>query len=309
MDRIEKLIIGMYAKGSSTKDIADLLNSLYHFKLNPQTVSNVVKRIEEEFERWKNRPLSEEYAFLFIDALHQKIRRETVEHEAIYLIVGVTMQGKREFLGLYSLGGKESSLSWKECYTDLCQRGVKRVLLAVMDGLPGNEEAFKEVFPRAEIQECLIHHLRGQLSKARPKHKAELAEDMRTIYTQTSRKQAEKELESFVAKWQKLYSSIAKSWQEKFYKLTTFLSYPSSIRKSIYTTNWLERMNREFRRVIRNKSSFPTPDAALKLMFLKIGDLERRYSEKRMYNFEKAEYYLREMMDKRYGKNPQTQLA
>ncbi len=302
MDRIENLIIGLYAKGSSTADIADLLNSLYNFKLKPQTISNVVKKIEADFKAWTKRKLESEYAFVFIDALHQKIRRDTtVDNEAFYLIIGITMEGKREFLGLYNVGGAESSYSWQECYSDLYKRGVRKILLAVMDGLPGNEQALKEVFPKADVQECLVHHNRCQLAKARPKHRAELAEDMKQIYTQAKPEQAEQELAVFTAKWQKIYPSITKSWNEKFYKLTKFLSYPAAIRKSIYTTNIIERTNREFRRVLRNKSSFPTPQAALKLMFLKIRDLEERYSEKTMYNFKKAEYQLREMMADRYG--------
>ena len=297
MDRIEQLIIGMYAKGSS---IADLLNSLYHFKLNPATVSNVIKAIESEFDKWKNQPLSCEYAFLFIDAIHQKIRRDTVASEAIYIIVGVTMMGHREFLGLYNTGGSESSYTWLEIYQDIQNRGVKKVLLAIMDGLSGNEQAFKSIFPKADVQECIVHQMRSQLAKSRPKHKSELAEDMRRIYNQTDQKLAEAELTNFTDKWQKLYPSITTSWNEKFYKLTQFLHYPASIRKSIYTTNWIERMNREFRRVIRNKSSFPTPDSALKLMFLKVRDLDKRYEEKKMYNFGQAEYDLRVTMDKRY---------
>jgi putative transposase len=301
MDRIENLIIGMYAKGTSTADISDLLNSLYNFKLKPQTVSNVVKKIDKDFKDWTRRKLSGEYAFVFIDALHQKIRRGTVDNEAFYLVVGVDMQGKREFLGLYNIGGAESSYSWQECYTDMYKRGVRKILLAVMDGLPGNEQAFRKVFPKADIQECLVHHVRCQLSKVKPKHKAEVAEDMRQIYGQNKADQAEKELAAFTAKWQKLYPSVTKSWNEKLYKLTRFLYYPPAVRKSIYTTNWIERMNREFRRVLRNKSSFPTSEAALKLMFLKIRDLDDRYSEKSMYNFNKAEYELTEMMNKRYG--------
>ncbi len=302
MDRVENLIIGLYAKGSSTADIADLLNSLYNFKLKPQTISNVVKKIEADFKAWTKRPLRSEYAFVFVDALHQKIRRDTtVDNEAFYLIIGITMEGKREFLGLYNVGGAESSYSWQECYKDLYKRGVRKILLAVMDGLPGNEQALKEVFPKADVQECLVHHTRCQLAKARPKHRAEIAEDMRQIYTQAKPEQAEQELAVFTAKWQKIYPSITKSWNEKFYKLTKFLFYPAAIRKSIYTTNIIERTNREFRRVLRNKSSFPTPQAALKLMFLKIRDLEERYSEKTMYNFKKAEYQLREMMADRYG--------
>jgi putative transposase len=301
MDRVENLIIGMYSKGTSTADISDLLNSLYGFKLKAQTVSNVVKKIDKDFKDWARRKLEREYAFVFIDALHQKIRRGTVDNEAFYIIVGVNMQGKREFLGLYNVGGAESSHSWLECYTDLYKRGVRKILLAVMDGLPGNEQAFRKVFPKADIQECMVHHVRCQLSKVKPKHKAEIAEDMRQIYGQSNADQAEKELEAFTAKWQKLYPSVTKSWNEKLYKLTRFLHYPAAIRKSIYTTNWIERMNREFRRVLRNKSSFPTSDAALKLMFLKIRDLDDRYSEKSMYNFGKAEYELAEMMAKRYG--------
>jgi len=309
MDRIENLIIGMYAKGTSTKDISDLLNSLYKFSLNPQTVSNVVKRIEDDFKAWKSRPLSEEYPFVFIDALHQKIRRDTVSNEAIYIIVGVNMKGKREFIGLYNMGGCESSLVWKEVYEDIYKRGAKKILLAIMDGLPGNEEAFKSVFPNADIQECVVHHLRAQLAKAKPKHKQEIAEDMKMIYSQMKVEQAEKELNNFTAKWQKLYPSITRSWNNKFYKLITFMRYPQGIRKSIYTTNWIERMNREFRRVLRNKSSFPTSESALKLMFLKVRDLDERYEKKKMFNFENVEYELKEMMDKRYPQISQTHLG
>jgi len=302
MDRVEQLIIGMYAKGTSTNDISDLLNSLYNFKLNPQTISNVVKKIEDEFNRWRNRPLANEYAFIFIDALHQKIRRGTIDNEAIYVMVGVTMDGVREFIGIYNLGGCESSNVWRECYQNLYDRGVRNILLAIMDGLPGNEEAFKSIFPKAEIQECVIHHTRAQLAKAKPKHKAEIAEDIKAIYTQTKIEYAETEMTKLTEKWQKLYPSITKSWNEKFYKLTKFMNYPTAIRKSIYTTNFIERMNREFRRVLRNKSSLPTSESALKLMFLKIRDLEKRYSEKTMYSFESAKYDLQEMMNNRYAK-------
>lgn len=300
MERIESLIIGMYAKGTSTEDIADLLNSLYNFKLNTQTVSNVVKKIEKDFMRWRKKPLSSEYAFVFIDAMHQKIRRGTVDNEAIYVIVGVTMEGYREFIGIYNMGGCESSNVWKECYSDLHERGVRKILLGIMDGLPGNREAFLEVFPRADVQDCIVHHTRAQLAKVKPKHKTEMAEDLRMIYTQTKIEYAEEELKKFTVKWQKLYPSITNSWNQKFGQLTKFMAYPSAIRKSIYTTNWIERMNREFRRVTRNKSSFPTSESALKLIFLKIRDLERRYQEKTMYNFESAKYELRQMMEARY---------
>ncbi len=300
MDRVEKLIIGMYAKGSSTEDIADLLNSLYNFKLNPQTISNVVKKIEEDFTRWRNHPLLSEYAFVFIDAMHQKIRRGTVDNEAIYIMVGVTMGGQREFLGIYNLGGCESSNVWKECYNNLYERGVRKILLGIMDGLAGNRDAFQEVFPLAEVQECVVHHTRAQLAKVKPKHKAEIAEDLKMIYTQTKIEHAAVELETLTAKWQKLYPSVTKSWNEKFGQLTKFMLYPLAIRKSIYTTNWTERMNREFRRVTRNKSSFPTSESALKLIYLKIRDLERRYAERTMNNFENAKYKLQQMMETRY---------
>lgn len=302
MDRLESLIIGMYAKGTSTDDISDLLNSIYHFKLNPQTVSNVVKKIEAEFEAWRKKPLASEYAFVFIDALHQKIRRDTVDNEAIYIMVGVNMQGIREFLGIYNLGGSESSNVWQECYEDIKKRGVKQILLAIMDGLSGNEEALKRVFPKADVQDCIIHQIRSQLAKTKPKHKAEMAEDMKQIYTQTRPEYAEKELMQFTQKWQKLYPSITKSWNEKAYKLMKYLEYPESVRTSIYTTNWIERMNREFRRVLRNKSSLPTSEAALKLMFLKIRDLERKYDNRLMNGFQLAQYELTEMMEKRYVK-------
>jgi putative transposase len=304
MERIENLIIGMYGKGTSTEDIADLLNSLYKFTLSAQTVSNVVKRIEADFEAWKSRPLQTEYAFIFIDAIHQKIRRDTVSNEAVYVIVGVTLKGKREFLGLYNMGGCESSLVWREVYEDLHNRGVRKILLAVMDGLPGNEEALKSVFPNTDVQECVVHHLRAQLAKAKPKHKQELADDMKLIYNQMKLEQAEIELKNFTDKWQKLYPSITDSWNRKFYKLMAFMGYPPEIRKSIYTTNWIERMNREFRRVLRNKGSFPSSESALKLMFLKVRDLDNRYEQKKMNNFENAEYKLIEMMEKRYPQNP-----
>jgi transposase-like protein len=301
MERVENLIIGMYAKGTSTEDIADLLNSIYRFKLNPQTVSNVVKKIEDEFNAWRNKPLSSEYAFVFIDALHQKIRRGTVDNEAIYVLVGVNMQGIREFLGIYNLGGCESSNVWQECYEDIKRRGVERILLAVMDGLSGNEEAFRRVFPAADVQDCVVHQVRGQLAKTKPKHKAEMTEDMKKIYNQSKLEYATKELELFTKKWLKLYPSITKSWNDKFYKLMKYLDYPESIRTAIYTTNWIERMNREFRRVLKNKSSLPTSESALKLMFLKIRDLERKYGDRTMTGFQTAQYDLVEMMEKRYA--------
>lgn len=306
MEQIEELIIGMYSKGMGQREIAELLKEIYDFKLSAQTVSNIVKKINQECHDWLNRPLEENYAFLFIDALHQNIRRKTVAKEAIYVLVGVTLKGIREILGLYCLGNSESATSWLEIYQDIYERGVKNILLAIMDGLPGNEEAIKQVFPKTDVQECAIHHMRAQLNKVRPKDKREVAEAQSIVIQAVNIKDAQDKLDLFASQWESIYPSVIRSWKNKLYKLTTFMNYPLAIRKAIYTTNWIERMNKEFRKVLKNKNSFPTEDAVIKLMFLKAKDLDKKYSSKQIYGWQHSEYDILEMFKKRY---PQTQLA
>lgn len=244
---LEEMIVNMYARGLSTRDIADIIEKLYGSKYSPASVSNITNVALEELEKWHNRPLKKRYSIIFIDAMSIKIRRDYVDNESVYLIIGIDENGYREILDFY-IGVSESSSLWEEILLKLKTRGLEQVLLGVMDGLPGLTDTFLKVFPKADVQRCVVHKVRNSLAKVRNKDSKELAEDMKLIYESTTLENAENALNDFVDKWKSKYPRVTNSWLEDKNELLAFFKYPSSIRKSIYTTNWIERTNKEIRK-------------------------------------------------------------
>ena len=299
---VEDLIVGMYAKGMSTRDITSIVSEVYGDKISPQTVTNMTQEIMTERAAWEKRPLKSRYTAIFIDCIYIKLRRDTVATDATYVIGAIDENGYKDILGMY-VGACESATMWEDILKDLKDRGVKQVLTFVFDGLTSLEEAVARQFPKALQQRCVVHQTRSTLSKARHKHKQELADDLKTIYTNVEDiEQARKRLDAVINKWGKYYPSMLGSWEENLEALTNFLNFPEYLRRYVYTTNWLERVNKELRKVTKNKNSLPTEDSLKNLLYFKIRDICQRYENRRVAGFEKYKTELDELWKKRYPK-------
>jgi transposase-like protein len=298
-DWLEQTVIQMYARGLSTRDIADLIEKMYGQKYSATSVSNLTDIALKEIEKWKNRPLDKRYSVLFIDALSIKIRREHVGNESAYIIIGINEEGYREILDFY-IGVTESASLWQEVLMNLKKRGVEQVLLGVMDGLPGLTDAFLKVYPKADVQRCVVHKVRNTLNKIKKKHTDEIVTDLKKIYKAPSREYAEQALNEFGSKWDKLYPHLAQSWFEDKDELFAFYKYPDSIQQSIYTTNWIERANKEIRKRLKTMNSLPNEKAAEKILYLKILDYNSKWSERRLKGFLAAREKLIQLFEERY---------
>ena len=298
-DWLEQTVIQMYARGLSTRDIANLIEQMYGQKYSATSVSNLTDIAVKEIEQWKNRPLEKRYSVLFIDALSIKIRREHVGNESAYIIIGINEEGYREILDFY-IGVTESATLWQEVLMNLKSRGVEQVLLGVMDGLPGLTDAFLKVYPKADVQRCVVHKVRNTLHKVKKKHTDEIVTDLKKIYKAPSREYAEQALNDLSLKWDKIYPHLAQSWFEDKDELFAFYKYPDSIQKSIYTTNWIERANKEIRKRLKTMNSLPNEKAAEKILYLKILDYNSKWSERRLKGFLAARDKLIQLFEERY---------
>jgi len=298
-DWLEQTVIQMYARGLSTRDIANLIEQMYGQKYSATSVSNLTDIAVKEIEQWKNRPLEKRYSVLFIDALSIKIRREHVGNESAYIIIGINEEGYREILDFY-IGVTESATLWQEVLMNLKSRGVEQVLLGVMDGLPGLTDAFLKVYPKADVQRCVVHKVRNTLKKVKKKHTDEIVTDLKKIYKAPSREYAEQALNDLSSKWDKIYPHLAQSWFEDKDELFAFYKYPDSIQKSIYTTNWIERANKEIRKRLKTMNSLPNEKAAEKILYLKIIDYNSKWSERRLKGFLATRDKLIQLFEERY---------
>jgi len=298
-DWLEQTVIQMYARGLSTRDIANLIEQMYGQKYSATSVSNLTDIAVKEIEQWKNRPLEKRYSVLFIDALSIKIRREHVGNESAYIIIGINEEGYREILDFY-IGVTESATLWEEVLMNLKSRGVEQVLLGVMDGLPGLTDSFLKVYPKADVQRCVVHKVRNTLHKVKKKHTDEIVTDLKKIYKAPSREYAEQALNDLSSKWDRIYPHLAQSWFEDKDELFAFYKYPDSIQKSIYTTNWIERANKEIRKRLKTMNSLPNEKAAEKILYLKIIDYNSKWSERRLKGFLAARDKLIQLFEERY---------
>lgn len=296
---LEDMIINMYSKGVSTREIGDIIERLYGHHYSAQTVSNITDVAIAEVEEWHKRPLKEKYSVLYIDATYARIRRGTVLNESVYFIIGVDENGYREVLDFY-IGATESASTWKEILYNLKERGVNQVLLGVMDGLSGIEEAFLSVFPKADIQRCIVHVIRNSYSKIRKKDQQEFLDDLKTIYQSTTLELAQKALANVTMKWSTKYKNVMDRWNENPY-LFTYYKYPQSIRKAVYTTNWIERFNKEVKRLIKTKEQFSTEDAAQKVIYYQVLEYNEKWSKRILNGFKEAQEKLNQMFEERYN--------
>lgn len=278
-NELEEKIIGLYAKGMSTRDIQDTLHELYGVEISAQSISTITDKIWSLVEAWQSRPLNPIYPFVFLDALHIKLRREgKIENTAVYVVLGVDLNGHRDVLGHWIGDGAEGANFWLSVVTDLQARGVQDIFVASVDGLAGFKEAIQSIYPRTEVQRCIIHQIRHSLRYVAWKDRKAFVADLKTIYKASTLEQATANLYRLAEKWSGKYAIAVKSWEKNWEDLTTFFNYPADIRRIIYTTNTVKAYHRQLRRVTKTKSSFPSPEAARKLLYLATVDITRKWT-------------------------------
>jgi putative transposase len=268
-NELEEKILGLYAKGVSTRDIQDTLGELYGVDISASTISKITDKIWELVEAWQNRPLAAIYPIIFMDAIHIKLRRDgKVANTAVHVVLGVDLEGHRDILGHWVADGGEGANFWLSVITDLQNRGVQDIFIACMDGLTGFSDAVHAVFPDTEIQRCIIHQIRNSLRYVSWKDRKAFVKDLKSVYQAANREAAEANLVSLGEKWGQKYAIAVRSWENNWQELATFFDYPAEIRRLIYTTNPIEGYNRQLRKITKNKASFPTQESVRKLLYL-----------------------------------------
>ena len=267
-DGMEEKILGLYACGMSQRDISEQILNLYDVEISPELVSKISEKIMPEIAAWQNRPLESVYPFVFMDAIHYKVK-ENHQYitKAAYVVLGVTMEGTKDILGVW-IGQNESSKFWLSVLNDLKNRGVRDVYLFCVDGLAGFREAIEAVYPQSQIQRCIIHQIRSSTRYVSYKDIKELMHDLKSVYQAVTEDEALNALIAFKDKWGKAYPSCVKSWEDHWDILSTFFAYPADVRRIIYTTNIIEGLNRQFRRITNNKPSFTNDDSLKKMLYL-----------------------------------------
>ncbi len=282
----DEQIIAMYARGMTTRDIEAHLAEIYGADVGRDTVSAVTAAVLQDAKAWQTRPLESVYPIVFLDALIVKIRDgQTVRNHACYLAIGVNTDGEREVLGLW-IQKTEGAKFWLAVLTELKQRGLEDVLVCCVDGLTGFCDAIEAVYPQTWVQTCIVHQIRASLRFVAYKDKRKVAADLKRIYTATDREHAETELEAFAETWDERYPMISASWIEHWERIVPFLAFPADVRRVIYTTNTIEALNRQIRKIIKTRGSFPTEDAARKLLYLAIINAQQTW--RRTYNWQGA---------------------
>jgi transposase-like protein len=278
-NELEDKIIGMYAKGMSVRDIQETLEELYGVAVSPTTLSAITDKVWSLVEAWQNRSLASIYPIIYLDAIHIKLRREAkVQTTPVYTVLGVDVEGHRDVLGHWIGDGSESANFWLSVISDLQSRGVTDIFIACMDGLSGFREALLAVFPRTQIQRCVIHQIRTSLKYIAWSDRKAFMNDLKQVYQAATRESAEAQLRQLDETWRDKYAIAIRSWQNNWEDLATFFDYPAEIRRLIYTTNSVENYHRQLRKVTKSKSIFPTPEAARKLLFLAHRDILKTWT-------------------------------
>jgi len=271
-------IIALYTRGMTTRDIQAHLEEMYGVEVSPTLISQVTQVVQEEVALWQNRPLDEIYPIVYLDAIRVKVRQDgRVINKAVYLAIGVTIEGIKEVLGMWT-AETEGAKFWLQVVTELKNRGVKDIFIACVDGLKGFPEAIESIFPDTQIQLCLVHMVRHSLKYVSWKKRKEVAADLKAIYQAPTIEQAETNLEQFEARWNDSHPSIGKSWRNNWERITPLFSYPPDIRKAIYTTNAIESVNMSLRKVTKNRGSFPSDESMLKLLFLALKNISKKWT-------------------------------
>jgi len=261
----------------STRDIQEILSDMYGFDISPSLISRITDRILPKLSEWQQRPLKEKYFLVWIDCIFYKVREDgQVKNKAIYVVIGLDLEGYKEILGFW-VNGTESSRFWLGVLNDLKSRGVKDVFIFSIDGLPGLDKAIEAAFPEADIQRCIVHQIRNSLRYASWKDRKDLAKDLKKVYGALTLDAAKEGFEEFKSKWEDKYPHVVKSWQVNWEALMTFFRYPVEIRQVMYTTNIIESVNSKFRKVTAGRRVFPTDESLLKCLYMAAVELERKW--------------------------------
>lgn len=278
VDGIEDKILKLYATGMTTRDISEQVKELYGVDISADTVSNITNRILPLVYDWQNRPLEKTYAFMFMDAIHYKVREDKqIVKKAAYVVIGVNMDGQKEVLGIW-IGVNESSKFWLSVLNDLKNRGVQNVLIFCVDGLKGFKEAIEAAYPSSKIQTCIIHQIRNSMKYIPYKDRKAFAGDLKTVYAAVNEETAMNNLIDMKEQWADKYPNAIKSWEDNWDTISTFFAFPNYIRKIIYTTNAIESLNSQFRKVTKTKLIFPTDESLLKMLYLAVERISKKWT-------------------------------
>ena len=271
-------ILSLYARGMTTRQIQQHLEEIYQVEVSPSLISTVTDAILDEVKAWQSRPLESLYPIVYLDCLMVKIRDNGhMQNKAIYLAIGINREGLKEALGIW-VAQTEGARFWLTVMTELKNRGVQDIFIACVGGLKGFPEAIEAVFPKTQVQLCIVHLVRNSLNYVGWRERKTVAADLRQIYTSPSREAAEQELRRFAEKWDERFPLIAQMWQRNWERVAVFFAYPEEIRRVIYTTNAIESVNMGLRKIIKNRGSFPNDEAAMKLIYLALQNISQKWT-------------------------------
>jgi len=278
LEGFEDKILALYARGMTTRDIQAQVQDLYGVEISPTFISNITEAVMEEVRQWQTRPLDAVYPIVYVDCLVVKVREnQRVLNKALYLALGVDMEGQKELLGMW-MSQSEGAKFWLAVFTELQNRGVKDIFIACMDGLTGLPEAVETLYPQTRVQLCMVHMVRNSLKYVSYKHRKEVAADLKLVYGAATEAEAQVYLDLFAEKWDRLYSSISKLWRTHWSRVIPLFAFPEDIRKVIYTTNAIESVNMSLRKVTRNHRIFPSDEAAFKVVYLAIQHIAKKWT-------------------------------
>ena len=271
-------ILSLYARGMTTREIQGHLEEMYQVEVSPALISNVTEAVIEEVKVWQSRPLDAVYPVVYLDALVVKMRSDgRVENRAVYVAIGITLAGMKEVLGLWT-SANEGAKFWLQVLTEMQNRGLKDIFIACVDGLKGFPQAIETVYPKTTVQLCIVHMVRASLNYVNWKQRKPVARDLKSIYRAATVEEAERQLAEFAAQWDRQYPSISALWRRNWQGVVPFFQFPPEIRKIVYTTNAIESLNMSLRKAIKTRGAFPSEDAALKVMYLALRNLARKWN-------------------------------
>jgi len=278
IEGLDQKILSLYAKGMSVSDIKIQLQELYGANISESLISNITNEVIDEVKAWQTRPLEAIYPIVYFDCIVVKVRQDKrIINKAVYISLGIDLSGRKDILGLW-ISENEGSKFWLNNLTEMKNRGMKDILIACTDNLTGMSDAIGAVYPKTAHQLCIVHQIRNSLKYVSYKHRKELAADLKPIYTAATEDAAHLALEAFENKWNKQYPHISKSWYSNWDNLVIFLEYPEEIRRVIYTTNAIEAVNSQLRKVTKNKRIFPSDDSVFKTLYLAIGYITKKWT-------------------------------
>lgn len=281
---LDRQIIALYARGGSYSDIRDYLSEMYDLDISPATISRVTDKIMPLLQEWRNRPLESIYPFVWLDAIHYKVRHEgRVVSRAVYCIIGLNQDGIKDLLGMY-VGESEGSRFWLQVLTDLQNRGVRDIFIASIDNLQGFADAIESIFPQSEVQLCIVHQIRNSQKYVSWKDLRAFMKDLQTVYKANSKEQAEQQLDQLATTWGQRYPKVIESWRRNWPRLSNYFQYTQDIRRIMYTTNIIEGFHRQLRKVTKSKGAFQSEDALMKLLFLAQENITSKWT-KPVYNW------------------------